>query len=338
MVDYLTFCGDVWLPGNTNALFPENLCEGLVINLEGPITSFRHDAKNKICIASDKDAFIKAFPRLPLTACLANNHILDHGVHGFNDTMAVLDELGICHYGAGSLREHCNNPLIIQVDGIRVGLMGYVCASTHPIFAAASFPGVAPIDIDLMRDDIEAARLQDAERIIVSLHWGAEEVNLPKPSDVMVMQSLFNLGVDLVIGHHSHCLQPVLEENGQFGFFSLGNALFPDLDYESPEGVVSWKRNRFWNQTAAIISYVPKSGAVSGNIHRQRKGSLQLRHRNLRKMTLWNSYPTDFKVYEAKYRRATKYAHLRTAISRFMARPHLPHLRTLRSIARELSK
>jgi len=335
-VKQIRFCGDVWIPTDYKALFPEDLCEGLVFNLEGPITSVRQDAENKVCLASNKESFQAAFPKLPLVACLANNHILDHGIYGFNDTLENLREMGIAYYGAGTVQDRCNNPLLTNVGGRTVGLMGYVCPSTHPIFASADVPGVAPIDLELIHEDIELARLQGAERLIVSVHWGADEVSVPKPSDVLLMKEIFRLGVDLVIGHHSHCLQPVIQDNERFGFFSLGNALFPDFEYRSPSGVVSWKRNRRWNRIGTFVSYRPECGTVSASICRERNGSVQSTRYRLEKMGLWKDYPTHTVIQEAKYRLAAKYSYVRLTFSRLLARPHLPSMETLKFIVREM--
>lgn len=170
MTECIRFSGDVWISADYETLFPEESCEGLVMNLEGPITSFRHDAENKICLASDEKSSFAAFPMVPFAACLANNHIMDHGIQGFNDTLAALKKRGIHFFGAEDQSERCNNPLLIEVEHERVGLMGCVCSSTHPIFAQADLPGVAPIDLQLINDDMKIARAQGASRLIVTLH------------------------------------------------------------------------------------------------------------------------------------------------------------------------
>src|SRR5690606_14042254 len=111
-------------------------------------------------------------------------------------------------------------------------MMGYVCESTHPIFAKDDRSGVAPIDMTTIAEDIGIARSRGADRLVISLHWGAEEVGLPKPQDVLIAQNLLELGIDLVIGHHAHRRQPLLVKGAQHVFFGLGNALFPDFEYK----------------------------------------------------------------------------------------------------------
>ncbi|NOZ00573.1 MAG: CapA family protein [Deltaproteobacteria bacterium] len=177
----LFFAGDTYLP----RAFPSTIdgVGGLVFNLEHPITRRTAPATGKVVLKADAEHFIRTFGGGPLAACLANNHIMDYGPEGLEDTIAALDALGVGYFGAGTRDDNCGNPIILDMGGIRVALSGYVCPTTHPVFAEGARPGVAPIDAAAITRDTALARKAGADRVVVCLHWGAEEVFLPSPGD-----------------------------------------------------------------------------------------------------------------------------------------------------------
>ena len=334
MINKLTFCGDVWTPAGYSGVFLSELANDLVINLEGPITSRSERSPSKICLASDVNSFKKAFPVLPKIACLANNHILDFGRAGFEDTIGSLDSMGIRYFGAGYAADRCNNPLLVEVGGVMVALMGYVCKTTHPIFATNDTPGVAPIDLVLIERDISIARKLGAEKIVLCLHWGEEEVSIPRLEDIFISKELIRLGVDLVIGHHAHCMHPLLITKDKYIFYGLGNALFPDFEYKFPSGNVAWSKQRSWNKRAAVVTYEPRSSGVSWRAY----PSLSVNSHNkviggaASGMRIWRALPDENK-YSSRYKRARYLGHLRLAISRYVAKPRLVSpVRILRSL------
>jgi poly-gamma-glutamate synthesis protein (capsule biosynthesis protein) len=94
----------------------------------------------------------------------------------------------------------------------------------YKYFAGPNLPGVAALNEDSLRIDIEAMRpLVDV--LIVSVHWGDDY----KP--VRQLQRDFgrlaiDFGADAVISHHSHSYQPVDIYKGRPILYSLGNFVF----------------------------------------------------------------------------------------------------------------
>lgn len=221
----ITFLGDVWLPRpfRSTVDFPGDF----VFNLESPITTCDHPAHQKICLRAS-DNIESTFGRKPLAVCLANNHILDYGAEGYADTLQALRRSGIPYFGAGTLSENCNNPLLLKVKGRTIALLGYVCPSTTPVLAEGSRPGVMPISRKQIEADLLTARQMGAQLVILNLHWGDEAVSVPKPEDVDLARALIEKGADLIIGHHSHCMQSFEMHNSKGIFYSLGNCIFPN--------------------------------------------------------------------------------------------------------------
>lgn len=264
--DRLLFLGDAYLPQPYPSVI-ERPCD-VVFNLEHPITGRAAPAVGKVVLKAGSEHITATFRGTPRAACLANNHIMDYGEGGLRDTLDVLDDLGIAWFGAGLTSERCNNPLVLEVGGTTVGLSGYVCPTSHPLFAHGDRPGVAPIDGDVIARDVEVARSRGARRIIVCLHWGAEEVYLPRPEDVVAASRIMDLGVDLIVGHHAHRIQPRQRVGDGHVFYGLGNLFMPDIDLPShfddegrPIGRFV-KKQATWNRRSLAVDYRPSDGRI----------------------------------------------------------------------------
>jgi poly-gamma-glutamate synthesis protein (capsule biosynthesis protein) len=200
-----------------------------IFNLEAPISKRGRPAPGKVNLCMEVDYILDCFGRRPLAVCLANNHIMDYGAEAFEDTLGLLSGRGIPFFGAGHVQDNFNNPAFVEVGDQKVALMGYVCPSTHPIYADQTHPGVCPIDLDHIRNDMRKAKTEGATRIVVSLHWGAQEVFLPKPEDVQIAHTLIDCGADVIIGHHAHVPQLVEDFSSKPIAYGLGNFAMPDV-------------------------------------------------------------------------------------------------------------
>jgi poly-gamma-glutamate synthesis protein (capsule biosynthesis protein) len=225
-MNHLTFLGDVWLP---RAFKSAVQFDGdFIFNLESPITRCDQPAHAKICLQAPENYIEATFGKKPLAVSLANNHIMDFGHEGYEDTLKALESSRIRFFGAGTLEQNCNNPLIVPVGQSLVGLLGYVCPSTCPVLAQRNTPGVMPIELARIQADILQARHGGAKFVILNLHWGEEDVGTPKPQDVAFARQLLEIGADLIIGHHSHCIQSHETRGTKSIFYGLGNCIFPD--------------------------------------------------------------------------------------------------------------
>lgn len=329
----LLFLGDVYLPHPVEVR--ADLSGHLVYNLEAPITPATRGWPGTVNLKCERDDGPTTFGRPALAVCLANNHIMDFGEQGLADTLDALERAGVAHFGAGTRTDNCNNPLVLEVEGHRVGFVGYVCRSAHPVFATAAHAGVAPIEMDRIARDVAEARADGAERVIVSLHWGIEEAELPRPDDVRLARSVVELGADLVIGHHAHCIQPYEVHRGTHVFYGLGNAIFPDVDVPSGFDDAGVPRERFrklqnyWNRDSLAVSYDVASGDVS--IDRITCDGRSLRRR--RRGVAGPRLPSESEAaYADRFRRHLFRATWRKKLVNLARRPKLPRARHLRSL------
>ncbi|MDQ4000175.1 MAG: CapA family protein, partial [Actinomycetota bacterium] len=90
---------------------------------------------------------------------LANNHILDAGVPGLEETLGHLESADISHAGAGMDLSAAREPMIFDVGGTRVGVLSYQNVPSYEwAWATESFPGTAPLQENVMREDIRRLR------------------------------------------------------------------------------------------------------------------------------------------------------------------------------------
>lgn len=159
---------------------------------------------------------------------LANNHSLDKGKTGVLNTIELWDSFeDIVHFGMYSSEEDSNTLRTIVQDDITIGFLTYTYG-TNGISLPSDMPYIVPlIDKDKITADVTLAQ-ENCDVLIVSMHWGYE-YHLTENTEQNELASLLNsLGVDVVIGHHPHVIQPVeilTNEQGKdtLVFYSLGN-------------------------------------------------------------------------------------------------------------------
>ena len=168
---------------------------------------------------------------------LANNHVLDYGIEGLRDTWTHLGQAGISHVGTGINASQARSPVILEHDGLRIAFLAYVDVpievrtgfDTRAWRATDAKPGLAWADPALMTLDISAA-LSQADLVVVLLHAGWEGVNAIIEYQQRLARAAIDAGATLVIGAHTHVLQPAEWYKGGLIAYSLGNFVFDDLN------------------------------------------------------------------------------------------------------------
>ena len=222
-----------------------------------PITRVGRQAGGKICLKAEESFIRQTFGRRPVAVCLANNHIMDYGCEGFNSTMSVLRREGIAYFGAGTIEDNCNNPLVLDIGGVSVGMIGYVCSSAHPICACSGSAGAAPLELSRIERDIKVVKERGVRRTVVFLHWGMEDVHLPRPQDISTAHSIIDLGADLIIGSHSHSVQAAERYAGKMVFYGMGNCIFHSVEVPIITGsgwYIFRYKTKSWNKESLAVT------------------------------------------------------------------------------------
>ncbi|MFO7721710.1 MAG: CapA family protein [Bacteroidales bacterium] len=141
--------------------------------------------------------------------CVANNHSVDRYNSGVLRTISVLDSFGIAHTGTfrDSLHRDTAYPMIVNVKGIRIALLN----ATYGTNGLNTKPPVIVnmIDRKMMEKDLAKARSKNPDLIMAVMHWGAEYKRFPNEYQKSIAAFLAGQGVDVIVGHHPHVLQPV---------------------------------------------------------------------------------------------------------------------------------
>lgn len=251
----IAFVGDVYTHGKVqvNYTWPEMV----IFNLEYAISSDIGDPPpNKVNLFSPFAEFNDLFRETELIASLANNHITDCGAIGFRNTLNELRKRNIPYVGAGTRETNFNNPLIIRREDSTIGVLSY----SQFVYSSDGY-SAAPIKKERIIQDIELAKTQGADTVVGIVHWGVEEDPINNTYQTEIAHLLIDNGVDLVIGHHPHCVQPYNVYKGKYIFYSLGNFYFDDIkapSFYDKQGVAKRmysKKQLKHNRTAWVVLY-----------------------------------------------------------------------------------
>lgn len=141
----------------------------------------------------------------------ANNHTCDALAEGIDDTITHIEERGFDWVGTSTTESHTHRGYILrEVNGIRFAVLSY----TQLINRRSSMTSdelstiVNTYDDATATEDIQSARADGADFIIVFMHWGQEHTTQLTAAQTDAARNLAQSGADLIIGSHSHCLQP----------------------------------------------------------------------------------------------------------------------------------
>ncbi len=223
-----TFLGDnprVSLSPQVNDIFKS--ADLVVANLESPLTKHECSTYGKICLRSaPKTAKILKSWHIDLVS-LANNHIFDYGLQGFEDTCHALSESGISYIGAGKNLAEASNPKILDVNHLKIGFLSYSCRYHKPQHAKENAFGVAPFSEQLVISQVKYLN-KKADLVIVQPHWGFGEYDMPVPKEMVLGAKILEAGADAVIGHHAHVVQGIRRFGNKIIAYNLGDFIFQD--------------------------------------------------------------------------------------------------------------
>jgi poly-gamma-glutamate synthesis protein (capsule biosynthesis protein) len=163
---------------------------------------------------------------------LANNHVLDHGAKGVENTLRVCSTAGLLTFGAGHNRDEAGHVLVVKVGNVRIGLLAI--AEQEWSIATEDSPGANPLDpIHFMRTLQKFRGSYDF--LIVLLHSGIEHYPFPTPRQMETSRFIIEQGARMVICQHSHCAGCYETYHNGHIIYGQGNLLF-----NSPGQEQSW--------------------------------------------------------------------------------------------------
>ncbi len=219
-----------------------------IINLETSVTCseefwpskelhYRMHPRNIDCLtAADIDC-----------CCLANNHILDWGHKGLEETLQTLAEAGVAQAGAGRNIVEAASPASLDVVGrgrVLVFSLGSITSGIPPEWAAAEvWPGVNLLE-DLSDDTARRVARgicqtkQSSDVAVASIHWGSNWGYDIPAEQISFAHRLIEGGVDIVHGHSSHHVKGIEVYRDRPILYGCGDFL---NDYEGIGGYESFR-------------------------------------------------------------------------------------------------
>jgi poly-gamma-glutamate capsule biosynthesis protein CapA/YwtB (metallophosphatase superfamily) len=190
----------------------------VIANLEGPITNEKSVSANTPP-GSTNNYFFTFDPSWAETLYkqniklvnLGNNHILNFGKNGLDQTKKYLDKAGVDYFGSPDYPKSTSS----EIKGIKITFINYneFANLTEDINQKSTI------------EEIQKAK-KYSDIIIIYCHWGVEYTKTPTDAQITLAHQFIDEGADLIIGSHPHVIQTAEEYKGKKIYYSLGNFIF----------------------------------------------------------------------------------------------------------------
>ena len=178
------------------------------------------------------DAFIDAGFNI---VSLANNHTLDRGVKAITNSRNYWNKQDVLVSGSATSKEERNNIEVKEINNIKYTMLAYT-TTTNGIKAKHDYH-VNIYNKEQVKKDIELMK-DKTDIILVSMHWGEEYNHNVTNKQKEIATYLSSLGVDIIIGHHPHVVEPIEYINNTLVIYSLGNFISAQRGVERLTGLM----------------------------------------------------------------------------------------------------
>ena len=155
---------------------------------------------------------------------LANNHTLDRGEKAIVNSLNYWQDKEVLTAGSYASFEDRDNPKIKKKNNITYTLLAYTTLTNGFNRPQGKEYYVNVYDEEQVKSDILRVR-DKVDLVLVSMHWGTEYTHTPIEQQRKIAEHLSSLGVDIIIGHHPHVVEPIEKINDTLVIYSLGNLI-----------------------------------------------------------------------------------------------------------------
>lgn len=238
-----------------------------IVNLETALTTSEDAWPNKGIHYRMHPANVGCLTAAGIDCCvLGNNHVLDWGVAGLEETLSALHAAGIRTAGAGHNTNEAAAPAILELGDSTEALVfsfGFASSGVPPEWCAAPMrPGInwLPDHSERSLEAIErrlSIYRRPARLLIASLHWGSNwGYGISRGEREFAHRLIDSAGVDFVHGHSSHHVKGIERYRGKGILYGCGDLL---NDYEGIRGHESFRAD-------LALMYFPVLESTSGNL------------------------------------------------------------------------
>jgi poly-gamma-glutamate capsule biosynthesis protein CapA/YwtB (metallophosphatase superfamily) len=252
-----------------------------IINLETSITTNEEFWRGKSIHYRMHPANIGCLTAARVDVCvLANNHVLDYGRAGLDETIVTLTGAGLKVAGAGASIDQARKPAIVN-RGDRGRILVFAVAAENSGVPKTWAATATSSGVDLLHDfsDTTADELLDRARgskqlgdsVVVSVHWGDNWGYEVPDAHIRFAHRLLDGGVDLIHGHSSHHPRPIEIYNGKLVVYGCGDFI---TDYEGIAGYESFRDD-------LVLMYFPRIDVDTGELRALQMTPLQIHQMRL---------------------------------------------------------
>lgn len=156
----------------------------------------------------------------------ASNHAYDSGEPSVLATVEQLGRVGLPHVGIAASAEQAATLWQFEVNGTTVGHLAYTYGLNGRAPGSVPTDRVAQIDEATILADAARHKANGSEFVVVSMHWGDEFVSeLNELQAELGPRLIASDDIDLIIGHSAHVPQQIVEYDGEYVAYGLGNLL-----------------------------------------------------------------------------------------------------------------
>jgi len=239
--------GFSWPWGDALRAIDEEAPDLRLVNLETSVTrNDDYDPGKGVHYRMNPDN-VRCLTVARLDVCtLANNHVLDFGIRGLEETLDVLAAAAVETTGAGRHVDEARRPVTVDAGAgkITVFSVGMPSSGVPARWAATNErPGVnfvASASDAAVADLLERVRQakHHGDVVVVSIHWGSNWGYRVPTADVRLAHLLIDEGVDVLYGHSSHHPRPIEIYQGKLVLYGCGDLLD---DYEGIAGYETYR-------------------------------------------------------------------------------------------------
>lgn len=159
---------------------------------------------------------------------LANNHFLDYGEKGVENTLQACREYGLDIVGGGKNLQEASKVLYKNIHGKKLAIIN--CCEHEFSIATDTSAGSNPLNPIQQYYAIKEAK-EKADYVLIIVHGGHEMWQLPSPRMQETYRFFIDAGADAVVNHHQHCYSGYEFYNNKPIVYGLGNLCFDKQGY-----------------------------------------------------------------------------------------------------------
>jgi len=244
-----------------------------VVNLETAVTDRGTPAPKQYTFRAPVAGLVALRDAGVDVATMANNHGMDYGAVGLEDSLAASRSTGFPVIGIGENAAQAYAPWRTVVRGTRVAVMGatqvlddvvrtaWTATDTHAGLASAK-------EIDRFLDEVRAVR-PTTDVLVVYVHWGVEGATCPTSAQQTLARQLVEAGADVVVGSHSHRVEGAGRLGDALVDYGLGNFVF--YNESGPSGVSGVLKVTTTGRHVDAYAWVP--AAIGSGVPRPLSGA-----------------------------------------------------------------